>query len=125
MPSLSICSQSLSRSALPYLPERAHREKRNQSLIIHILTLYCSLGRANGYDNQETYKNQGKRIESFSYILVTLIFQATGQVKRSERGRKKFCSFFFFHCENSEHFCKLTAIAGAYLSTVVACLLKL
>ena len=53
-----------------------------------------------------------------------LIIEARGKT-RSETGRKKCCSFLFSYFENSECFYKLIATTEAYLSTIVACLLKL
>lgn len=110
-------------SAFPYLPERTNRRKRNQGLIIHVLTRDCSLGKGNVYDNQGTHQKQGKELNSLA-ISLWLVIEARGKIRR-ETGRKKCRSFLFFHFENSECFYKLIATVEAYLSSIVACLLKL
>lgn len=87
--------RSLARSALPHLPERTNREKRQPSFIIHILIIDCHLGRANESDNQETYKTQGKEWNNLATTL--WLMDPSGRIsKRKERGGRdatRACSF--------------------------------
>ena len=96
-----------SKSAFPSLPEMMNRGKRNQSLIIQILMIVCSLERGKVDDKKETYRKQVKRIRWFSHIPVTLVIQDKIKIRGSERGGRKCCLCLFFQCENSECFYKL------------------